>query len=165
METWRSVIGFEGYYEVSDQGRVRSQPRQGTDGRVLSITPSEPCGYMRVRLYRDGRGSAKKVHRLVLEAFVGAAPQGADACHNNGQRSDNRLTNLRWDTRQANVADSRTHGTIARGERNGHAKLTREKVAELRALRAAGASYKAISVRFGVSRETARSAAIGATWA
>lgn len=164
-EQWRPVRGYEGFYEVSDFGRIRSSARQGTDGRVLRLKESRPCGYQRIRLYRDGRGEAKKVHRLVLEAFVGPCPTGMEACHNDGRRNNNRLTNLRWGTRKENCADARQHGTVARHERNGQAKLTIEKVGLIREMRQQGRSYQSIARAFGVSRDTARSAAVGDTWA
>lgn len=164
-EAWMPVLGYEGLYEISSLGRLRGTSRQGSDGRILKITPSKPCGYLRTRLYRNGKGASKKIHRLVLEAFVGPCPPGQEGCHNNGKRADCRLSNLRWDTRSANCADSRAHGTAAAGEKNGHAKLSREAVDSLRSLRAQGQSYQSLAKKFGVSRDTARSAAIGETWA
>lgn len=141
IEEWRPVVGFEGLYEVSNLGRLRGARRKGTDGRI-----SRPCGYVRIRLYRDGVGYAVKVHRLVLEAFVGPCPSEMEGCHNNGKPDDNRVTNLRWDTR-------------------GHAKLTIAAVIEARNLNKAGASYNSLAKRYGVSSSTMRSAIVGKTWA
>ena len=66
-----------------------------------------------VGLCREGVNEVKLVHRLVLEAFVGPCPDKKECCHNNGNSLDNRLTNLRWDTRRANCLDSALHGTKA----------------------------------------------------
>jgi hypothetical protein len=164
-EIWLPVPGYEGLYEISNFGRLRGSPRQGSDGRILNITPSKPCGYLRVRLYKKGKGFAKKIHRLVLEAFVGPCPPKHDGCHNNGKRDDCRLSNLRWDTRKANCQDAKLHGNAAIGERNGQSKLTRESVENIRNLRANGQTYKSLAKEFGVAVETVRSAAIGETWA
>lgn len=163
-ERWLPVVGYEGLYKISNLGRLYGSRRMGSDGRILSVSQSKPCGYMRTRLYKDGRGASKKVHRLVLEAFVGPCPPKMECRHKNGKRHDNRLTNLRWGTRKDNCADAKSHGTSARGERNGHAKLSREKVVIIKRLRASGHSYQSIANRFNVTLSTTRSAAIGETW-
>lgn len=121
-ECWLPVTGYEGSYEVSDQGRVRSLPRTvqrlGHENSTLSVrgkylrrTP-RPDGYLQVALAR-GATSHKSwlVHRLVLVTFVGPCPHGMESCHNNGTRSDNRLINLRWDTMSGNMFDKKRHGT------------------------------------------------------
>ena len=82
-------------------------------------TPTlDPKGYYRVRFARDGKMINASVHRVVLEAFVGPCPEGHEACHNNGNPSDNRLENLRWDTKSANALDR------VRDGRDVHARLT-----------------------------------------
>jgi hypothetical protein len=121
-ERWLPVVGWEGYYEVSDMGRVRSvdrtiirSGRQSGDGRwfyrgkVLSPGINR-LGYPLVALSRSSNITSKKVHRLVLEAFVGPCPDGMEACHNDGVRSNAKLTNLRWDTPSANQHDTVRHG-------------------------------------------------------
>lgn len=119
-ETWLPVIGFEGYYEVSDQGRVRSVTRivAGKEGRPrvaqgLILRPGTDRGYggKRVSLGGPGGRQTRKVHRMVLESFVGLAPDGMVCCHNDGDPSNNRLENLRWDTPSANMLDRVKHGT------------------------------------------------------
>lgn len=118
LEQWRKVpIPEFQHYEVSSLGRVRS-PR-----KVLRCTANNG-GYRQATLYNKGRRKFVKVHRLVLEAFVGPRPPNHDACHGNGDRADNRLCNLRWDTRKANVEDSRAHGTMK-------TKLIEEQVREI----------------------------------
>lgn len=114
-ETWMPVVGYEGLYEVSDLGRVRSLDRKDPLGRRLRgkmlKLRAHPRGYMQTTLTRDGVCVTKKIHRLVLEAFVGPCPSGMEACHDNGIRDDNRPSNLRWDTPRANAADRIAHGT------------------------------------------------------
>lgn len=117
-ERWLPVVGFEGFYEVSDHGSVRSVTRivkfsrgatRVAPSRVLSAA-TDSVGYQRVSLRRDGHGQTKKVHRLVLEAFTGGCPDGHMACHNNGDPGDNRLVNLRWDSATENMFDRVRHG-------------------------------------------------------
>ena len=126
-EEWKPVVGYEGLYEVSDAGRVRSLTRMETsthwrtgtivqrrrDGRVLKPA-LDTGGYPYVNLYRMNRGGSKygeiaQIQRLVLEAFVGPRPDGMQACHNNGEQLDATLSNLRWDTREANMVDQVRH--------------------------------------------------------
>jgi hypothetical protein len=77
-------------------------------------------------------GKIVSVHLLVLEAFVGPRPPGLEGCHANDIKADNRLVNLRWDTRKSNTRDKVRNDRIARGERNAWAKLTEAKIREIR---------------------------------
>jgi HNH endonuclease/NUMOD4 motif len=116
-ECWKPVVGYEGLYEVSDQGNVRSLDRWGNGGggsRRLSrgrrLTPQKSGSYLKVGLTRNGSGSTRSIHVLVLEAFVGQRPDSALACHNDGDRRNNQLSNLRWDTQSNNMLDAVKHG-------------------------------------------------------
>lgn len=113
---WRPVDGYVGAYEVSNDGRVRSLDRRATNGRslngkVLAQAIRAKDGYHQVSLTFGGHQRSHLVHVLVLEAFVGKRPEGLDACHNDGNPSNNTVGNLRWDTRSSNVRDQVTHGT------------------------------------------------------
>ena len=118
QERWLPVPGYEGFYEVSDHGRVRSVDRvvvagsgeRKFAGRVLRLGTNRH-GYMLVALRKPGIQKSKRAHRLVLEAFVGPCPEGMAACHENGDKLDNRLSNLRWDTTSSNLYDAVRHGT------------------------------------------------------
>ena len=125
-EVWKAIPGYEGSYEVSDQGRVRSLDRvvacsgpvKGSytstkKGRILLPGPSN-YGHLSVVL---GRRNTRMVHDLVLRAFVGAPPKSHECLHANGVPSDNRLCNLRWGTRSENIRDSVRHGTWMTPER------------------------------------------------
>ena len=121
-EVWKGIPDWEGYYEVSDMGHVRSLPRvlhrsngyqQTIFGRLLKPRVSA-YGHLRVALCRPGRREDKCIHQLVLTAFVGPCPDGCEACHNDGDHQNNRLSNLRWDTHAANMADTARHG-VRRG--------------------------------------------------
>lgn len=120
-ERWLPVPGYEGYYEVSDQGRVRSlyrevySSRHGGMKRVfprfLKLT-DKGDGYRHVTFYANGKRSLKNVHRLVAEVFLGPCPDEMEVCHNNGDPSDNRVANLRWGTHRENILDKEVHGTV-----------------------------------------------------
>lgn len=119
-EEWRPVVGYEGYYEVSNLGRVRSLDRRVSNGsgntriaRGVMLKPSLRDGfkYYVVNLgHGRGRRRTVQVHILVLEAFVGPRPDGLIACHNDGIHLNNRSSNLRWDTYSENLRDQVRHG-------------------------------------------------------
>lgn len=126
-ERWLPVVEYEGCYEVSDQGRVRSlgrmvrNSRGGGMRRISSrILAQAYDGHKRsqVCLSKDGKAKVRLVHQLVLEAFCGPRPLGMECCHWNDDPSDNRLDNLRWDTHSANNLDAVRNG------RNHHANKT-----------------------------------------
>lgn len=131
-ECWRPIPGYEGSYEVSDQGRVRSLDRYRTaggspyltKGQILAATLSGH--YYSVKLRAPGqKGQTRRVHILVALAFLGPRPEGMDTCHNNGDKSDNRLSNLRYDSHAANAADMVAHGRH-HGARQTHCKRGHE---------------------------------------
>lgn len=133
VETWKPVVGFEGLYNVSDQGRVCSLERICSNGRgavrkhggrIMCSIAERP----RVKLCRNGQVFRKAVAHLVLEAFVGPKPGGRECCHANDNPRDNRLANLRWASRKDNEADKRRNGNTAQGERHGMSKLSKRNV-------------------------------------
>lgn len=118
-EEWRAVVGYEGHYEVSNQGRLRSLDRvveykNGVErmhkGKVLKLGKHK-FGYLKVELHKDGKITHTNIHRLVLEAFTGPCPDGMEACHNDGNPTNNTIENLRWGTRSENRQDAVKHGT------------------------------------------------------
>lgn len=168
MEIWSPVVGFEGCYEVSSHGRVRSIDRRDRAGRLRSgrvlVQRPDKDGYFYCRLTVDTKIHYCRVHRMVLRAFKGSRPKGMEACHNNGNVGDNRAENLRWDTHKANMFDRQTHGTAARGEKNGSARLCAMKVRKIRELRAAGSTQRQIAKAVGAGRTTVRQVLSGQIW-
>ena len=131
-EVWKPLPGWGNRYEVSSLGRVKSLPFSVFNGwgeytkpeRIMGQSPNARNGYIHVMLRFGGKSYCKSVHRLVLEAFVGQCPDWMEGCHNNGDRADNRLENLRWDTPKANNSDKEEHGTVYQHDKthcpNGH---------------------------------------------
>ena len=113
MEKWKNVVGFEGVYEVSNAGRVRTMKT----GHIKKLTISKSDGRPFLLLWKDNIYKVSRVGRLVLFAFRGPPPSGHECCHNDGDPQNNRLSNLRWDTAAANQRDRVKHGTSNRGER------------------------------------------------
>lgn len=104
-ERWKAVVGYEGLYEVSDFGNVRSLNYMKT-WKVNVLKPGNCHGYLRVKLSKDGKTKDFLVHRLVYEAFRGAIPKGLTVDHVNGDKSDNRLENLQLLTQRDNARKS-----------------------------------------------------------
>ena len=107
-EEWRPVVGYEGEYEVSNLGRVRSFVRGGA--HILATWQTQ-TGHLKVRVGGRREKAGRYVHQLVLEAFVGPRPLGMVTRHLNGEPTDNRVDNLAWGTRSQNNLDSVRHGT------------------------------------------------------
>lgn len=167
-ESWKDVVGYEGRYEVSNLGRVRSVRRtcsssQGVErtvpAKILTGTLWGP--YPSVTLFMDGVRCRRKLAHLVLEAFVGPRLEGQEACHNDGVYTNSSLDNLRYDTRAGNFADKVRHGTHQRGERNGHRKLTE---IEIRAIRAAKGTQQDIADVFGICQPHVSDIKNGKAW-
>lgn len=174
---YRDIPGFPGY-RVGDDGSIWSNRRLG---RRYKLSRDEPLltddwhrlapdkvknGYIVVSLRHNGKRMMFPLHRLVLESFVGPCPEGMEACHSPDRtRSNCRLDNLRWDTRQANSDDQQKHGSRQRGERNGHAKLTESVVREARQRYVHGdISIRKLATEYGISRLTLGDAIRRVTW-
>lgn len=165
----RPVPGFP-FYEVDAEGNVWSLPRVviRSNGRPYTVCggrlqPAVHSGYPHVALHRGTECATVYVHQAVAEAFLGAPPPGHEVCHNDGNRANARLSNLRYGTRTENMADAVVHGTRARGERARH-RLTEEQVAEIRRRGAAGEAYSSLAREFGVTDASIRNVCIGKTW-
>ena len=110
-ETWKPIKGYEGAYEVSSLGNVKSVKRtivrggisQTINERILSPKQAKNNGYLIVGLHVGGHVRYKYIHRLVAEAFLGVSVDGGDVNHKNEVKTDNRLENLEWCSHIANV--------------------------------------------------------------
>ena len=146
-------------YAVNRVGQVTNV----TTGRVLKGSFAGK-GYHVVQLHHNGVSTNQYMHRLVLDTFVGPPPVACEACHNNGIRTDNRLENLRWDTRSGNFADKPRHGTDNRGAKHYKSKLTEDDVDLIRAMLSAGGTQKALAALYGVHHMTINRINTGRHW-
>lgn len=114
IERWLPVVGYEGIYEVSDRGDVRSVDRMDVTGRSLTGRVLKPYfdrkGYPRVALHAGSGQKTRVVPHLVAEAFHGARPSGMQVCHNDGNPGNNSASNLRWGEPRENMLDVVRHG-------------------------------------------------------
>lgn len=152
-ETWKYVVGFEGLYLVSDQGRVKSL----RSGKILK--PSKHLGgYIQAHLYKNGKRTASTIHKLVLEAFIGPRPAGQEARHVNGIRKDCRLVNLAYTTRDEKAA----LGAFLKTGAPASAKLTENDVRSIRARK--GEKCKILAAEFGCTVGNISSILRGKSW-
>lgn len=164
-EKWLPIDGFE-RYEVSSLGCVR----RADTLRPLKPSPKRrPNGYLVAMRVNLGRGNMRYVHRLVLEAFVGPPPPGTEACHNDGDPSNNNLKNLRWDTHAANMADQHWHGTKSNppvhiGERHHKTTLREAQIREIRLTPERCGIYADLAKSYGISQQTVRRIRRRETW-
>lgn len=131
IEEWKPVINFEKLYEISNFGRIKSLDRD-----IYRRTPRDPLVFFTktyygklltpsveknkenkplrcfVSLSKNNKVYHKRIHRLVLESFVGPCPEGMEGCHNDGNALNNNIENLRWDTGKENQKDRINHKTF-----------------------------------------------------
>ncbi len=172
IEQWRPVPipEYADTYEVSNHGRVR-RPKppvgKGSCGRKVGyLLKPKPIksGHLVVDLFHLGSARRFLIHRLVLAAFVGPQPEGMEGCHGDGNPANNHLANLRWDTRRNNIKDTRRHGRLNHGSRNGKAILTEDHVRQIRLLQKGGAKGADIARAFNTSPQTVSFIKSRRTW-
>lgn len=178
LEKWVPIPGYEGYYEASSFGRIRSLDRcvrvsAGKDGtkaftRKLHGGVMRPYlnphnGYFHIFLSRDGIASPFSVHEIIALTFKGSRPLGFDVCHSDGNRLNCREDNLRYGTRKENFQDSQDHGVLVKGETHPNSKLTEVDVWKIRHLHGSIPLSK-IAERFGVSKGAIQGITEGMNW-
>lgn len=139
-ERWRAIRGYEGLYEVSDCGRVRSLNFNHTGRTQVLKAIVSGSGYLSVTLYNIGTKKNTKVHKIVLTSFVGPRPPGLVADHIDANRTNNRVNNLRWISQSENVMRGRSP-ELSRtmcGSKHPNSKLTENRVIKIRKRYAAG---------------------------
>ena len=154
---WKSVPEWEGWYEVSSRGEVRSVNRTilFSDGRVRAYTGKKLAqytdrnGYRKVTLKKNGTDFRVHVHFLVASAFLGPRPKGWVVRHFDGDNTNNKKGNLKYGTHAENHADTLRHGRRPRGVGVYNAVLNEDLVREIRAARGTVAE---LAEHFGISR-------------
>ena len=175
-EEWKEIKGFEGKYEVSDKGRIRSLTRTAwngvgeheLEGQVIKDHPDKK-GYRTTSLCKDGEHRPVKVHREVGKAFLPNPEDKPCINHKDGDKGNNKAGNLEWCTYSENNRHAWDTGLMKsgdqKGEANGRAILTEEKVKEIRAfLGREELSQGEIGKMFGVSKCAIGDISRGKTW-
>ena len=112
-EIWKDIAGYEGYYQISDKGRIKSLERRVNDNGGMFLLKSKILkpvmndqGYLRIGLRKDGKRKHKRVSRLVAEAFIPNPENKPQINHKNGDRTDNNVSNLEWVSVSDNIKHS-----------------------------------------------------------
>ncbi len=173
VERWLPVVGWEGLYEVSNWGRVKSLTRTLICPSHTRKVPEkllnpylDQRGYWQVRLHKEHVQHAFRVHVLVAAAFIGPRPEGLVVRHGDGGQHDNRLENLSYGTQAKNMADKYRDGTEGTGERNSMAKLNEAQVRYVRQQLKKGprGTIARLATELGVSRGCIASIKSGQSW-
>jgi len=165
-EQWLPVVGYEGLYEVSNHGRVRRVAGgPGTwAGHMLRDTPSGK-GYRKVQFRVGGRAHQVGLHRVVAAAFLGPCPDGYEVNHRDGDKTNNRPSNLEYVTPLGNAQHASRTGLLRTGERHQNSKLTEAQVAEIRRLYLPRVySLARLAREFGVCAQTIHNVVRGRIW-
>lgn len=155
-EEWLPVVGWDRVYRVSNLGRVYSLHQTGRFVNGMAVRD----GYHIVKVRDRERRAHMLIHCMVLEAFVGPRPLGHEACHGPAGAASDALSNLRWDTKQANQADRLRDGTSLRGRRI--SQLTADQVRQIRA--DTELTAKDWALKLGVTQNSVFSARSRRTW-
>jgi len=171
-EVWKDVPGYEGLYQASTHGRVRSLDRVVPRGRemltrhgcVLKFRFSKPQRRPYVDLCKNGKKQGFPLGRVILMTFVGPRPEGTECCHGDSDQYNNHLENLRWGTRAENEADKKRMGRDNAGERHGMAKLTEEQVLEIYQRTHSGEKSKYLAAEFKICVQYVNMIKRGVVW-
>ncbi|WP_204172706.1 NUMOD4 domain-containing protein [Staphylococcus sp. GDY8P72P] len=162
-EIWKDIEGYEGIYQVSNKGKVKSLKRiiLKSDGkkqliheRVLQPQDSGH-GYYRVNLYKDKKEKSISVHSLVLETFTNKRVKGRVINHIDGDKSNNKLINLEWCTPKENTRHGYENGLMKKGEKHSQAKLKDVQILDIRRIYSEGeSSQRYLARKFNVTQAT-----------
>lgn len=179
QEIWKPVVGFEGYYEISSIGRLKSVKRSyevngrwnKTHIRHMEEKLYKPymakTGYWDVFIHLHGR-HRQSIHRMVAKAFIPNPGNKGYVNHINSIRTDNRVGNLEWVTHQENMMHGYLHGSLripaSVGQDNGRAVLTNEQVLEIRKLYKEGMRPKQLIEKYQLKKATLEGVIYNTKW-
>lgn len=178
MEKWKDIKGYEGYYQVSNLGKVKGLDRyvkHNYGGYALRKSKLlkksiQKTGYLKVRLRNNQKDLWKFVHRLVAESFIHNPEKKPQVNHKNAIKTDNRVENLEWCTSKENINHSHIMGLQTsesrQGENSNFAKLTEQEVISIRDEYNSSKSitHKELGLKYGVSAPTISNIILRKTW-
>lgn len=164
-EMFVPIVGYEGIYEISNLGRIKSL--QKSNEKILNPTKLDKSKYLKITLWKCGVQKSYDIHRLVAIAFVENENNLPEVNHKDTIKHNNCSSNLEWCTRKQNAIHARINGLMVprKGEENSFAVLTEKDVMKIRELHSTGKYYVADIARlFSVSFNCAAYAIKRKTW-
>jgi hypothetical protein len=141
IEIYKDIPNYQGLYQASNWGNIKSLIDKYGHKKEYILRPSSNCYYYHVILCKNGKQKTHRIHRLILETFVGPCPPGMECRHLDCNSKNNRLDNLLWGTRSDNRKDSIKNGTWfnpkpndLRGENNPISKFKNKDILNMRKL-------------------------------
>lgn len=181
MEVWKPIEGYEGYYEVSNYGKVRSLDRtilkknghkQIRKGVILKPSMSRTgtktySYYLHVNLSKNDICETLRVHKLVADAFIKNKPKKCkyEVMHLDNDGTNNHIGNLRYGSHSCNVAFRFDNGTSIRGVRNPHSKLTEKEVLRIRKMYSKGIRQVDLVKKFNITKSAIHRIVSNKNWA
>lgn len=174
-EIWKPVVGYEGLYEVSNLGRVKTLPKTHVfkNGGVYNYPEKimSAClnsnGYPQLKLFRNGVRKVTAVHRLVAAAFIPNPENKTDVNHIDGVKTNNTVTNLEWATKLENSLHAKVNGLMCRlkGSTNPMAKISESDVLSIIEERKnIKTSHKELANKYGVGTATISNICRNTSW-
>ena len=165
VENWQPIPGWNGMYEASDLGRIRSWYWNNPCKSCPTIRKQQKDkdGYSFVLLYSQGKQKGYRVSKLVLMAFMGIK-EGYEASHLDGDKNNNYLIILKWETRKENENRKKIHGTSAVGVRNHFHRFNEQDIFDMRKMRDGGAKLKEIAEKYRTSETQVSMVCRRITW-
>jgi hypothetical protein len=173
QELWKPVPEYEGLYEASTFGQIRSLDRtvytkggqaRKIKGKILKPQRAVDDPRLHISLCKNYTVTVIRIHIVIAQTFLGARPEGMHICHNDGDCTNNRLANLRYDTPSGNEKDKILHGKAQRGTKCHWHKLNDEQVRQIRELAQKNISPIVISEMFNISRQNVSKIKLGTRW-
>lgn len=154
QEIWKDVVGHEGFYQVSNIGRVKSLPRTVNnkfyEGKILSTKNNNAKQYEKTSLHNNGKTKYYKVHQLVARAFIPNPENKREVNHIDGNKHNNKVENLEWVTSKENKEHNHTLGLVRIGERHQNSILNEETVIQIKMMLKDGISQASIARHFNL---------------
>ena len=154
LEVWKDVVGYEGFYQVSNFGNVKSLGNKFSRKERLLKLSFQSKGYLTVVLQKDAKRKMVLVHRLVAEHFIFNIYNKPQVNHINGIKTNNRVENLEWVSHRENLDHAIHNDLTLKGEKNKKSKLKDVDVIEIHSLLQKGTTTKELSETYNVSYST-----------